>query len=121
MVKAIYIGGQAYSFSSRPGRSARLVIETQELDDMTAGQLVNLAGKQSYCYIGIKEEDFSPQDREALDEIRADYEMRGKTPAQRLRGVLYHVWQQAGTDGNFNDYYAREMERIIEHYKQKLP
>lgn len=88
---------------------------------MTAGHLLNLAGKQSFCYIAIKEEPFTAQDVEALQQERADFEMKGKTPAQRLRGVLYHVWQQNAEDMTFNDFYTRTMEKIINHYKEKLP
>lgn len=47
-----------------------------------------------------------------------------KTPSQRLRGVLwYNCKQQLGrkpTDEEFADYYKREYEKIISHYKDKL-
>ncbi len=120
MIDPIFFDGQVHSLGSRPGRSARLVIETQELPDMKAGQLLNLAGKQAHVYFAIKEEPFSAADTELLAELRADYEMKGKTPATRLRAVLYRVWEMHPQDSNFNDFYAREMERIIEHFKGKL-
>jgi len=44
-----------------------------------------------------------------------------KTPSQRLRGVLYRVFELTGRPkGEFNAWYLNEMERIIDHYKDKL-
>lgn len=43
-----------------------------------------------------------------------------KTPSQRLRAVLYVRWQQNGAKGNPDDYYRREMERLINHVKDSL-
>jgi hypothetical protein len=34
--------------------------------------------------------------------------------------VLYRVWQTQG-DGEFKDFYKVETEKIINHYKTKLP
>lgn len=45
----------------------------------------------------------------------------GKSYSQRLKSVLYLVWEKTTThlvDSSL--YYAKEMEKIIEHYKEKL-
>ena len=42
-----------------------------------------------------------------------------KSQSQRLRNVLYKVWQQDG-EGEFKEYYRHQTERIIEHFKNKL-
>ncbi len=42
-----------------------------------------------------------------------------KTPSQRLRRVLYVVWKQK-KEGEFNSFYVKKMEEIIEHFKGKL-
>ena len=50
-----------------------------------------------------------------------DLEVEGKTKSQRLRGVLYVLWGNGCTkDDDFNTFYANEMNKIIEHYKNKL-
>lgn len=49
-----------------------------------------------------------------------DTEFSTKTPSQRLRGVMFILWQQEGAIGDFNDYYRTELEKIINHYKLKL-
>lgn len=43
-----------------------------------------------------------------------------KTPAQRLRAVLFLVWKQLGAQGDFDVYYRREMEAFIELCKTQL-
>ena len=51
-----------------------------------------------------------------IDEV--DIEIEGKTKSQRLRNVLYVYCEQQGED--FKDFYDNEMEKIIQHYKDKL-
>ena len=54
---------------------------------------------------------------EELDSI--DLEIEGKTKSQRLRNTLVY-WSQNKQKETFKEFYALEMERIIEHYKGKL-
>lgn len=68
-----------------------------------------------------------------IEEVKAledtEIEVEGKTKSQRLRNVLYVYWKQlidskelddVTPSQTFNDFYSHEMERIIEHYKNKL-
>lgn len=68
-----------------------------------------------------------------IEEVKAledtEIEVEGKTKSQRLRNVLYVYWKQlidakelddVTPNQTFNDFYSTEMERIIEHYKNKL-
>lgn len=43
-----------------------------------------------------------------------------KTKAQRLRAVIYRVWEQQGRKGTSEDHYNRVMEGIIDQMKEKL-
>ena len=49
----------------------------------------------------------------------------GKSKSQRLRNVLYVYYENniepLDKYAEFNEFYAYEMEKIIEHYKNKLP
>lgn len=55
-----------------------------------------------------------------IDEIeKVDIEIEGKTKSQRLRNVL-HVYNSQNSNIDFKEFYAKEMERIISHYKDKL-
>lgn len=58
-------------------------------------------------------------DKEVKELDGAELVIEGKSKSQRLRNVLYVYSQQKGIT-NFKDFYAAEMERIIEHYKSKL-
>lgn len=48
-------------------------------------------------------------------------EDNGKSPAQRLRGVLYRNWENDSEKiEDFEVYYRTKMEKIINHYKERL-
>ena len=43
-----------------------------------------------------------------------------KSPSQRLRAVLFLLWEQQGSWGDFDTWYKAKIEEIIEHFKGKL-
>lgn len=55
---------------------------------------------------------------ESLKDVRGDFE--GKTPGQRLRAVLFILWKQEDGEGDFEAFYRKKMESIIEFVKGKL-
>lgn len=65
------------------------------------------------------------QELEAPIEVKA--EMEGKTPSQRIRGVIYALFRheietgKIAKDTLYEIYYAQRMEKIIEWLKGKLP
>jgi len=55
------------------------------------------------------------------DELDAvDIELEGKTQSQRLRNVLYVLWQQTNNGEDFKTFYKDKTEKIIEQIKNKL-
>jgi len=58
------------------------------------------------------------------EEVKAlestEIEVEGKTKSQRLRNVLFVYHKQLDNEVSFNDFYSDEMERIIQHFKNKL-
>lgn len=44
----------------------------------------------------------------------------GKTPSQRLRGVMFLVWKEKNIGGDFEVWRRNQMEKLIEGYKNKL-
>jgi hypothetical protein len=68
---------------------------------------------------------FSPsdvQDSDIPDEPVAEFK-GDKSPAQRYRGVLFKIWEQAGGErakGPFQNYYVNHYERLIDAAKEKL-
>ena len=73
-------------------------------------EFAGFTGQLAFSLDSIQEEDIPIEDTE----------FQTKTPSQRLRGVLFRVWETEGSKGEFNDYYRTEMERIINHFKNKL-
>jgi hypothetical protein len=60
-------------------------------------------------------------DVEVKELDKSEIEVEGKSKSQRLRNVIFRYWEQNNKNNiSFNDFYATEMEKIIEHYKSKL-
>jgi hypothetical protein len=49
---------------------------------------------------------------------QTDYE--GKSPSQRLRSILYVLWQKKGSMGIFEDFYVKSMGRFQQQVKDKI-
>jgi hypothetical protein len=99
-------------------RSLKLSIETQEPDNEAVAKLVGLNG--SFVKILISDKNIIPEQTEALEAFKVE-EDAGKSPAQRLRAVLYVNWQKNPKGYEvFEDYYRAKMETIIVHFKGKL-
>lgn len=108
------------SFRSKVDKTFTIIFSTNEL---TPEQSAALAGSlMQFGYCCFKVDAFKKQETDAIEALEADYEDIGKTPGQRLRGVLYVNFKNdnQGFD-TFSKYYDWAMEKIIIHYKSKLP
>lgn len=107
------------SYRSLKDKTIKLVFETNE---PTPEQLTGIAlNIQKFGYLAFKDEPFKQKEKEVLEGMKSDFEDRGKTPAQRLRGVLYRLWEKDGEGfKNSLDHYNSKMESIIAHLKGKL-
>lgn len=76
-----------------------------------------------FGYMLFKGEETLTKDEIAeLDQLDTDLYDNPKTKSQRFRGVLYRNWQNENQGyEEFKDYYDFEYEKIINHYKNKLP
>lgn len=66
---------------------------------------------------------FSPNELQMKDipEVEAEAGIKQKSPTERLYNVLFVYWQQNYShNSNFQEWRAKEMERLIEAYKSKL-
>ena len=114
----ITIGGQIESISSRKDKTIKLTIGTQELNPQQAAELFTLT--QQFCYLALKPEYFTKEETDLIDNIKSDLDTQ-KTPSQRLRGILFINYQQDNKgDKDFSTYYQSEIDKICEHYKNKL-
>lgn len=53
-----------------------------------------------------------------LKEVKGQFDK--KTPGERLRACLYIFWKQSDGTGEFEEFYRRRMEDIINSVKKKL-
>ena len=76
-----------------------------------------------FGYLYFKgEETLTKSEIAELDNLDTDLYDNPKTKSQRFRGVLYRNWESDNNGyENFKDYYDFEYEKIITHYKNKLP
>lgn len=114
----ILISGQIESLQTRKDKTIKLTFGTQELTPKQSAELFNL--NQDFCYLAIKEEQFNNQETDLIDTLKADLDT-AKTPSQRLRGVLFKLYEQ-DSEGfkDFANYYLSKMELITNHYKAKI-
>lgn len=87
----------------------------QEISDDATIYLLNAGRRDELGWLL-----WSPNKHQVDDLPKEQAEETGKTRAQRLRAVIYVLWQQKGSVGQFEAFYAEKMDKIIEHYKGYL-
>jgi len=114
LLPAIYEGSRDLK-----DRSKKLTFQTNEITPEQAANLQMMV--QQFCYLAIKLEPFTKEQTEVINSLKNDFDEFGKTHAQRMRAVLYRLWEQSNEGyKDFNLYYAFKMEGFISHLKQKL-
>lgn len=116
-MKGILISAIIEGVSTRKDNTIRVVFGTQEMTPNKAGELIGLSNKLSAIYISAQE--ISQTEIDQVDSV--DPDLPGKTQSQRLRGVLFLLYEQTN-DGftTFDAYYKHHTEKVIEHFKQKI-
>jgi len=98
-------------------RSATISLGTGELSPEELVAWVELMG--SNVRVLVEPADTAPTARAEMQ-----HEPGHKTPAQRLRSVLFVAWRQrfegAEDKPQFDDYYRNRMERLIDGVKEEL-
>lgn len=106
------------SISTRSDGSLKVILGTQEANDETGAGLIRMRGK--YVKVLLSDENIIPDVVSAVEgaSIIAGNQ---KTPSQKLRHVIYRLWQQEGRDGETSeDFYRNKITEIIEEIKLKL-
>jgi hypothetical protein len=104
-------------YSPRTDKSWGLSIN---INEPTAEQKVIIDRMfQNPIYVLLKDGEITKEEQSLIDTLEAK-EAKIKTKSQRLRNVLYRLWEQNKGDKTDKEFYDSEMERIIEHYKGKL-
>lgn len=116
-MNGILIPAIVENIMTRKDKTVKLTLGTQELSPGKAGELFNLLNSYSVVYFSPKEID-----QKEIDQCdKLDPEFAGKTQSQRIRNVLFKLFQQ-NAEGykNFDNYYKNKTEQYIEHLKSKI-
>lgn len=106
------------SLRSRKDKTIAITLGTNEVSPEKAGELFNTNGHLVTCYLSIKEL-ITDDEKEIIDSVEAP--TQGKRPSQRMRAVIYRMWEQDNegyTDHNLH--YIHWMDKIITQLKAKL-
>jgi len=107
------------SYRSLKDSTLKLSFETNEITPEKMSNIhysLNKAG-----WLAFSPDPFATAELEEIDKLKVEFTDTGKPPSQRLRAVLYRLWEQAPEGYKvFNDFYIAKMETIIGHYKNKL-
>ena len=105
------------SYRPKKDKSVSITFETDEKNGHQIMELHGLTG--SYGALVFKpEEQLTTAEIKEIDEL--DLEVSGKTKAQRLRNVLYKVWETTASEYEFKDFYAERMEGLIDKAKEEI-
>ena len=115
----ITLSAQIENLSSRVDRSWKITLGTQEWTPDEIGLIGSMQNK--VCFVAINPDPFTTAQKEVIENTKAELSDNGKTPSQRLRGVLFVNWtnDKQGYDV-FNDFYNFQMDKITNHFKSKL-
>jgi hypothetical protein len=118
-MKTYQIPASLESYRSNLNQTLKLTFETNEITPETMANIHYSLYKVGF--LAFAPDALTTQELTDIDNLKVEYSDTGKPPSQRLRAVLYRLWEQApeGYDV-FNDYYLARMEKLINHFKDKL-
>ena len=118
MKKFLQLSGQVEGVSTRQDGSYKVVLGTQEIPPESAAVLFSMT--RIFVNLILAETEIDLLADGVLEGIESKAPAKtGKSQSQRLRAVLFRVWERA-QEGEFESYYDKTMESIIEHFKKKL-
>jgi|TARA_R110000824_G_scaffold13251_6_gene57715 hypothetical protein len=108
--------------------SVRVSLGTPELTPETVGNMYGMLKQPGYVVISTM--PISQKQLDAVEGATVDREFENKTPSQRMRNVLYVLWEQqqpketspegTTTYVDFDLFYKRKMTELINFIKNKL-
>ncbi len=112
---------QIERMATRADFTIKMTIGLQELSDEREAAVMAL--RKVPVNILISPQEITQEDLESVDiiseEDKEHFGRKAKTKSQRLRDILYRVWESEGSKGTSKEYYANEMDKISDHYIEK--
>jgi hypothetical protein len=94
----------------------KLDVITRELNPEEMTELFKLKGSEGWMI--FKENIINPEDVKDLPEVKI--EKTDKSQGQRIRAVLYRLWEITGRTKTINEIYMEETEKYINSIKERL-
>lgn len=114
----ITYAAQLDGYQRRKDKSVSLRFVTQELTSLEVQNIDTLLDTYGILYFR-GEETMNKDEVEELDAVELDLYDKPKTQSQRLRNVLFKVWQVKGKGEDFKEFYKTETNRMITYYKNR--
>ena len=129
MKNSVVFEGGVDKVSTLADGSLRIYIGTPELSNETMVNVFSLIKRPGYVLISTNPLNQGQVD--AVEKATINAEFNEKTPSQRLRAVVFKLWEKTqpkqinGDSGEmeyveFDLFYKRKMNEIINHLKTKL-
>ena len=128
MKNSVVFEGGIDKVSTLADGSLRVYVGTPELSNETMVSVFSLIKKPGFVLISANA--INQDQIDAVEKATTNAEFSEKTPSQRMRGVLYKFWEKTqpktmNGDGvmeyvDFDLFYKRQMNKIIDHFKTKL-
>lgn len=117
-MNGLILAAQIERVSTRKDRTVAVTLGSQELTPSKAGELLAFANQLVCVYISPKE-TVTQNEIDQVDRLNPEFE--GKTQSQRLRNVLYRLFEQ-NAEGykDFDGFYRHHTDKIIDHLKLKI-
>lgn len=114
-MKAVQFPALLDSISTRKDRSLKIILSTQEMNESDMAELFSYRDKLGYT-------TFTPAPETHIDVPDAPVDSGKKSQAQRIRNVIYVLWEQS-YKAQYPDedvFYIWYTNRIIDDIKSKL-
>lgn len=118
MISGTLLSCEVEKISTRADGTLAVGLGTPELSPAVVAELFSYRKKVIACYLSPKE----IIDQKEIDQVdKLNPEFGGKTQSQRLRNVLFKLFDQ-NDEGHktFDSFYQYHTEVIIDHLKKKI-
>jgi hypothetical protein len=111
------VPGCLNKIKSMSGNSWRIEFDTQDnISSEAIKRFADLKDKLGWMTVNIHQ--IEPED--IVDLPKIEQPVKKKSKSLQLRNVLYRLWEQGLKGLEFEDFYNETMDKLINHYKNKL-
>lgn len=110
-------GAQISGINVLKDGTIKLSLHLQEMEADNSGKLYKMMNQFVKFYLTT--ENINNESIKEIDNF--EFEVEEKSPSRRMRNVFFRLWEQ-DKEGyeDFNLYYRWKMEKLINHFKDKL-